>query len=85
MRFELSKTSSWHREVSPEPRAEKMSKEERRHDGSTHTLEWHEIDIDNLEDLMAFMKRVDTDLVLSQEGIYNEKVPSIEIYDDYRE
>lgn len=42
------------------------------------------IEINSLEELMAFKKEVDEELVIGI-SYMDEKTPSIEIYDDYRE
>ena len=43
------------------------------------------VEIDSLEELLEFMDKQDVDLVLSREEDSLENVPTIELYDDYRE
>ena len=43
------------------------------------------VEIDSLEELVEFMDRQEVDLILSREPDVLENIPTIELYDDYRE
>lgn len=83
MKFEISRVSEWH-DKSPCEEAYSQEVEFFAYEGEPNPQTVWFIDINTLEELMAFCTKYG-DLVLRPSTWRIADVPSLEIYDDYRE
>ena len=85
LKFLCSRTSLWWPERPCDEAKPWLNKEGQPVvDDDGEIMTWY-VEIDTLEELMAFIEKHENRVIIVAKCYYNEGLPGIEIYDDYRE
>lgn len=86
MKFHVTRTSNYSDNIKPCEKAKEIITEIRSVNTTTARKIWY-IEVNSIEDLLSFIDEQESEVVINTQktDIVDYGMPSIEIYDDYRE